>query len=85
MIIQYVLQALLTRLCDYSICIAGSTDESFVERLLLQFSDRNAEDLIKQGPTPVSFILQHFQVNRDSPSTKTIMISSTFFAMFGFG
>ena len=72
-------------LLDEEAIFPGSTDESFVERLLLQHSDRNSEDLIKKGPTESHFILQHFQgtnpvlynsagwlkSSRESPNAKT--------------
>ena len=72
-------------LLDEEAIFPGSTDESFVERLLLQYSDRNSEDLIKKGPTESHFILQHFQgtnpvlynsagwlkSSRESPNAKT--------------
>merc|ERR1719370_2280662 len=48
-------------LLDEEAIFPGSSDESFVERLMLQYSDRNSEDPIKKGPTENNFILQHFQ------------------------
>ena len=72
-------------LLDEEAIFPGASDESFVERLLLQYSDRNSEDLIKKGPTESHFILQHFQgtnpvlynssgwlkSSRESPNAKT--------------
>ena len=72
-------------LLDEEAIFPGSSDESFVERLLIQYSDRNSEDLIKKGPTESHFILQHFQgtnpvlynskgwlkSSRESPNAKT--------------
>ena len=39
-------------------------DESFVERLMLQYNQRGSEDLLRQGPVESNkkhFVLQHFQ------------------------
>eukprot|EP00090_Calanus_glacialis_P009359 TRINITY_DN17730_c0_g1_i1.p1 TRINITY_DN17730_c0_g1~~TRINITY_DN17730_c0_g1_i1.p1 ORF type:complete len:2011 (+),score=520.24 TRINITY_DN17730_c0_g1_i1:123-6155(+) len=72
-------------LLDEEAIFPGASDESFVERLMLQYSDRNSEDLIKKGPTENNFILQHFQgtnpvlynaqgwlkSSRESPYSKT--------------
>ena len=72
-------------LLDEEAIFPGASDESFVERLLLQYSDRNSEDLIKKGPTENDFILQHFKgtnpvlynvqgwlkSSRESPYSKT--------------
>merc|ERR1719192_2731466 len=72
-------------LLDEEAIFPGSSDESFVERLLIQYSDRSSEDLIKKGPTESHFILQHFQgtnpvlynskgwlkSSRESPNAKT--------------
>ena len=72
-------------LLDEEAIFPGSSDESFVDRLLIQYSDRNSEDLIKKGPTESHFILQHFQgtnpvlynsngwlkSSRESPNGKT--------------
>ena len=72
-------------LLDEEAIFPGSSDESFVERLLIQYSDRNSEELIKKGPTDSHFILQHFQgtnpvlynskgwlkSSRESPNAKT--------------
>ena len=44
-------------LLDEEAIFPGSSDESFVDRLLIQYSDRNSEDLIKKGPTESHFIL----------------------------
>ena len=50
-------------LLDEEAIFPGATDESFVERLLLQYyGDRNSDDLVKKGSTETSFVLEHFQV-----------------------
>ena len=50
-------------LLDEEALFPGATDESFVERLLLQYSGRQgAEHLLRKGPTDRQFVLQHFQV-----------------------
>ncbi len=50
-------------LLDEEALFPGATDESFVERLLLQYSGRQgAEQLLRKGPTDRQFVLQHFQV-----------------------
>lgn len=48
-------------LLDEEAIFPGASDESFVERLLLQYSDRNSEDLVKKGTTDTNFTLEHFQ------------------------
>lgn len=48
-------------LLDEEAIFPGASDESFVERLLLQFNQRGNEDLLKKGPTERQFVLQHFQ------------------------
>ncbi|XP_059090834.1 unconventional myosin-XVIIIa-like isoform X2 [Tigriopus californicus] len=48
-------------LLDEEALFPGATDESFVERLLLQYNQRGCEDLLKKGPTDKQFVLQHFQ------------------------
>ena len=40
----------------------GATDQSFVERLLTQYSSSHStSELLKKGPTEKQFVLQHFQ------------------------
>jgi myosin-18 len=50
-------------LLDEEALFPGATDESFVERLLLQYDSKRgtSEELLKKGPTEKQFVLQHFQ------------------------
>ena len=51
-------------LLDEEAIFPGATDESFVERLMLQYNQRGSEDLLRQGPVESNkkhFVLQHFQ------------------------
>ncbi len=50
-------------LLDEEALFPGATDESLVERLLLQYSQQRGggEHLVKKGPTDRQFVLQHFQ------------------------
>lgn len=48
-------------LLDEETLFPGATDESFVERLLLQYNQRGSDDLLKKGHNEKTFVLQHFQ------------------------
>lgn len=51
-------------LLDEEAIFPGATDETFVERLMLQYNQRGSEDLLRQGPVENNkkhFVLQHFQ------------------------
>ena len=51
-------------LLDEEAIFPGATDESFVERLMLQYGQRGSEDLLRPGPIETNkknFVLQHFQ------------------------
>ena len=51
-------------LLDEEAIFPGATDESFVERLMLQYNQRGSEDLLRHGPVESNkkhFVLQHFQ------------------------
>lgn len=52
-------------LLDEEALFPGATDESFVDRLLMQNNGNNQRGgpdvLIKKGPTEKQFLLQHFQ------------------------
>jgi myosin-18 len=51
-------------LLDEEAIFPGATDDSFVERLMLQYNQRGSEDLLRQGPIESNkkhFVLQHFQ------------------------
>ncbi|XP_040579720.1 unconventional myosin-XVIIIa isoform X2 [Lepeophtheirus salmonis] len=48
-------------LLDEEALFPGASDETFVERLLLQYNQRGSDELLKRGLGEKQFVLQHFQ------------------------
>ena len=62
-------------LLDEEAIFPGATDESFVERLMLQYGQRGSEDLLRPGPVETNkkhFVLQHFQ------GTNPVLVSTNY-------